>query len=165
MPERLTAPTPHDPEDPCAPSPPRSAPQPPPQSLSSPCRPAPPPQSASTPAGSEASAEQTPSSGQSSNSGQSSETSTTPLIIDVRTPEEFAAGHLDGAINIDATAADFSERIAKLDPKGAYTLYCRSGNRAARAAELMTAAGFTEVRNAGGLEEAAKSLALPIVTD
>lgn len=117
------------------------------------------PQSASTPASSEASAEQTPS------SGQSSETSTTPLIIDVRTPEEFAAGHLDGAINIDATAADFSEQIAKLDPKGAYTLYCRSGNRAARAAELMTAAGFTEVRNAGGLEEAAKSLALPIVTD
>lgn len=117
------------------------------------------PQSASTPAGSEASAEQTPS------SGQSSETSATPLIIDVRTPEEFAAGHLDGAVNIDATAADFSEQIAKLDPKGAYTLYCRSGNRAARAAELMTAAGFTEVRNAGGLEEAAKSLGLPIVTD
>lgn len=131
------------------------------------------PQSASTPAAAGASAEQAPSSGQSStnsgqsstNSGQSSETSATPLIIDVRTPEEFAAGHLDGAVNIDATAADFSERIAELDPKGAYTLYCRSGNRAARAAELMTAAGFTEVRNAGGLEEAAKSLGLPIVTD
>lgn len=117
------------------------------------------PQSASTPAAADASAEQAPS------SGQSSETSATPLIIDVRTPEEFAAGHLDGAVNIDATAADFSERIAELDPKGAYTLYCRSGNRAARAAELMTAAGFTEVRNAGGLEEAAKSLGLPIVTD
>lgn len=124
------------------------------------------PQSASTPAAAGASAEQAPSSGQSStNSGQSSETSATPLIIDVRTPEEFAAGHLDGAVNIDATDADFSERIAELDPKGAYTLYCRSGNRAARAAELMTAAGFTEVRNAGGLEEAAKSLGLPIVTD
>lgn len=123
------------------------------------------PQNASTPTAADASAEQAPNSAQSSNSGQSSETSATPLIIDVRTPEEFAAGHLDGAVNIDATAADFSEQIAKLDPKGAYTLYCRSGNRAARAAELMTAAGFTEVRNAGGLEEAAKSLALPIVTD
>lgn len=84
-------------------------------------------------------------------------------LIDVRTPEEFADGHLTGATNIDFTSPDFAERIGELDKDAEYTLYCRSGRRAGEALELMKDAGFTKVTNAGGLEEAAKSLKLDIV--
>ncbi len=86
-------------------------------------------------------------------------------LIDVRTAEEYAAGHLEGAINIDVTAADFQEKIADLDKTGAYTLYCRSGKRAERAAGIMRDAGFANVTNAGGYEQASTALSLPIVTE
>jgi rhodanese-related sulfurtransferase len=78
-------------------------------------------------------------------------------IIDVRTPGEFAAGHLDGAVNIDVQAADFGDRIAELDPDGAYLVYCRSGRRSAIAAEQMAEAGFTDIADAGGLAELAEA--------
>lgn len=84
-------------------------------------------------------------------------------LIDVRTPEEFAEGHLKGATNIDFNAPDFAERIGELDKDAEYTLYCRSGRRAGEALTIMKSAGFTKVVNAGGLEEAAKNLKLDIV--
>lgn len=74
------------------------------------------------------------------------------VVIDVRTPEEFAAGHLQGAENIDVQAADFHERVGKLDPDATYVLYCRSGSRAGAAAQMMTDMGFTDVVNAGGFD-------------
>ncbi|WP_022868793.1 rhodanese-like domain-containing protein [Schaalia vaccimaxillae] len=86
-------------------------------------------------------------------------------LIDVRTPEEFAQGHLEGAINIDFNSADFQEQITQLDPNGTYTLYCRSGNRAGQALELMKNQGFNQVTNIGGVEEAAATTGLEIVTD
>jgi rhodanese-related sulfurtransferase len=73
-------------------------------------------------------------------------------VIDVRTPQEYAAGHIAGAINISVEADDFGARIAELDPHAAYLVYCRSGRRSALAAELMAAAGFTDVADAGGQE-------------
>ncbi|MDO9590965.1 MAG: rhodanese-like domain-containing protein, partial [Microcella sp.] len=51
------------------------------------------------------------------------------IVIDVRTPAEFASGHLEGAINIDVQSADFDSRISELDADGTYFVYCRSGNR------------------------------------
>ena len=51
-------------------------------------------------------------------------------ILDVRTPEEFATGHLRGATNVDLAASDFGERIAALDETATYVVYCASGNRA-----------------------------------
>lgn len=84
-------------------------------------------------------------------------------IIDVRTPDEFAEGHLEGAVNIDLTASNFADEIAKLDKNGTYTVYCRSGSRSARAAEQMKAIGITNVTDAGGFQDATKSLGLPIV--
>jgi rhodanese-related sulfurtransferase len=74
------------------------------------------------------------------------------VVIDVRTPAEFAAGHVAGAQNIDVEAPDFASRIASLDPKEAYLVYCRSGRRSAVAADQMAAAGFTDIVDAGGLE-------------
>jgi rhodanese-related sulfurtransferase len=74
------------------------------------------------------------------------------MIIDVRTPAETAAGMLDGAVNIDIGAADFSDRIASLDRGGSYLLYCRTGNRSAQAASIMRDLGFTDVIDAGGFD-------------
>jgi phage shock protein E len=74
------------------------------------------------------------------------------VVIDVRTPEEFAEGHLAGAVNIAVEAADFAERIDDLDHAGAYLVYCRSGRRSAIAADAMAQAGFTDIVDAGGME-------------
>ncbi len=73
-------------------------------------------------------------------------------VIDVRTPEEYAAGHVAGAINIDVEASDFAGKIAALDPEDDYLVYCRTGRRSAIAAEAMTEAGFTDIIDAGGLD-------------
>lgn len=71
-------------------------------------------------------------------------------IIDVRTPEEFAEGHLAGALNIDVNGPDFAERIAALDPAGTYAVYCRTGNRSAVAVDHMVDQGFESVYHLGG---------------
>lgn len=71
-------------------------------------------------------------------------------VLDVRTPEEFAAGHLLGAQNLNFRAANFSELISKLDPKARYVLYCATGNRSGQAAALMQQRGLPNVTNAGG---------------
>ena len=73
-------------------------------------------------------------------------------VIDVRTPEEFAAGHVAGATNINVESADFGDRIEALDASDAYVVYCRSGRRSAFAADLMKQARFTDVADAGGLD-------------
>jgi len=85
-------------------------------------------------------------------------------IIDVRTPAEYQAGHLKGAINIDVQSADFATKIAALPKDKPYVLYCRSGVRAGNAQAQMKAAGFTNVTNAGGMVQASQSTGLPIVT-
>lgn len=64
-------------------------------------------------------------------------------VLDVRTPGEFAQGHLPGAVNLDIEGADFGARVAQLDPAGAYAVYCRSGNRSGVALEAMAQSGFT----------------------
>lgn len=84
-------------------------------------------------------------------------------IIDVRTPEEYAEGHLEGAVNIDIQAEDFKEQIAALDPAGNYAVYCRSGNRSGQAVSFMESAGFTSVQNLGSRDEASEILSTPIV--
>ncbi|WP_175955603.1 rhodanese-like domain-containing protein [Schaalia sp. Marseille-Q2122] len=84
-------------------------------------------------------------------------------IIDVRTPEEYAEGHLEGAINIDIYAEDFERQIKALDPSGNYAVYCRSGNRSGQAVSFMEGAGFTTVQDLGSREAAAEALGAPIV--
>ena len=106
------------------------------------------------------------SSESSSSSGSSGQANTAiGTLIDVRTPEDFADGHLKGATNIDFNGPDFAEKISELDKDGEYTLYCRSGRRSGLALEAMKAAGFTKVTNAGGVEQASKTLGLDIVKD
>lgn len=74
------------------------------------------------------------------------------VILDIRTPEEYAAGHIEGAINLDYYATDFADRLGELDPSVPYVMYCNSGNRSANALPLMDQIGFHEVYElAGGI--------------
>jgi len=71
-------------------------------------------------------------------------------VIDVRTPEEFADGHLDGATLIDFYDADFAEQIAELPADQEYLVYCRSGNRSGQAVQIMEGLGFDQVYDLDG---------------
>lgn len=73
------------------------------------------------------------------------------LVIDVRTPAEYAEGHVPDSLLIDVSASDFAAQISQLDPHQAYVVYCRSGNRSAVAINQMLAAGFTELYDMGPL--------------
>lgn len=70
-------------------------------------------------------------------------------VVDVRTPEEFAAGHVDGAVNIDLQSEDFLDRVQALPADEPYVVYCVTGNRSGQAVELMAAEGFDELYDAG----------------
>ena len=70
-------------------------------------------------------------------------------LIDVRTPKEYAEGHLAGAENIDVKADDFAERIK--DIKGEVAVYCRGGRRSLKAAEQLAANGCTVYNLDGGI--------------
>lgn len=90
--------------------------------------------------------------------------STVAEVIDVRTPEETAAGYLEGALLFDINGGNFAEQISTLDKSANYFIYCRSGNRAGGAIAQMKAAGFTGVlTNGGSLAEAASATGLAIV--
>ena len=108
----------------------------------------------------------------STDTSSSSETSVAQMtlipagnVIDVRTASEFAEGHVQGARNLDIQNGDFEKALETLDKDATYNVYCRSGRRSAAAVEMMRNAGFTNVVDLGATEEAAKALALPIVTD
>lgn len=72
------------------------------------------------------------------------------VLIDVRTPSEFASGHLPGATNLDLNGGAFAAQVASLDKSKTYALYCHSGNRSGQALSLMKAAGFTSVYHLNG---------------
>ena len=74
------------------------------------------------------------------------------VVLDVRTPGEFAEGHLAGVEHIDFMNPSFRDRVDALDRDATYYLYCRSGNRSGKAAELMQEMGFSDVTNIGGYE-------------
>ncbi len=71
-------------------------------------------------------------------------------LLDVRTPAEFAEGHLPGAVNVDISSPDFAARIGQLDPAAPYAVYCRSGNRSATALDAMASVGFTGAYDLSG---------------
>jgi rhodanese-related sulfurtransferase len=92
------------------------------------------------------------------------EMSTVAAVIDVRTPEEVAGGHLEGALKFDFQGPNFASEIATLDKSQDYVIYCRSGNRAGGAINFMKQNGFTgTLTNAGSLDEAASATGLPVV--
>jgi rhodanese-related sulfurtransferase len=72
------------------------------------------------------------------------------ITLDVRTPGEFAEGHLEGARLIDFQSGNFENEIATLDKNATYAVYCRSGNRSGQAVKVMQDAGFMNVFNMNG---------------
>lgn len=74
------------------------------------------------------------------------------LVIDVRSPEEYASGHLDGAINIEWHDSDAIARAIGANTTRQVVVYCRSGNRANKAISKMQALGYTNIYNATGYE-------------
>ena len=81
-----------------------------------------------------------------------------PIVIDVRTSEEFAESHLKGAINIDVLKPDFQSEVSKLDKSKTVKVYCRSGGRAGKALGIMNSVGFKDVENLGSLNQASKKM-------
>lgn len=80
------------------------------------------------------------------------------VLIDVRTPQEYAQGHIDGAINIDHTVIAQDIGKAKVGKDDSVVLYCRSGRRSEIALDTLRKMGYTKVQNYGSMEEAAKRL-------
>ena len=72
------------------------------------------------------------------------------VVLDVRTPGEFAQGHLANAINVDFQNGYFEQEIAKLDKNATYAVYCRSGNRSGEAVKVMEDLGFTDMYDMNG---------------
>ena len=85
------------------------------------------------------------------------------VIIDVRTPAEFAEGHVEGAINLDLESGQFEAELPNLDPAQPYIVYCRSGRRSGVAVEIMKASGFTKITDYQTLENAANNTGLTII--
>ena len=85
------------------------------------------------------------------------------VIIDVRTPEEFADGYIENAINIDYSSETFRNKLNKLDKDKTYLIYCRSGNRSGNALNIMAELNFREVYNMSGGIISWKAEGLPTV--
>ena len=86
------------------------------------------------------------------------------MVIDVRTPDEFNGGHLEGAERIGIADSDFIARIDALDKSADYYIYCRSGNRAGQAIDAMRDLGFTgELVNGGSVGNASAQTGLAVV--
>jgi len=84
------------------------------------------------------------------------------VLIDVRTPAEFQASKIKGAMNINVSASDFESQIEKLDKAKPVALYCASGRRSAHAMDIMRQKGFTTIYNLDGGIKAWAAAGLPV---
>ncbi|RNL84898.1 rhodanese-like domain-containing protein [Sinomicrobium pectinilyticum] len=82
------------------------------------------------------------------------------FLVDVRTPEEYGEGHIQGALNLDYSNPDFIGQWEGIDKETPVYLYCRTGKRSAKASKTLDSLGFKEVYNLKGgyqaLEKARK---------
>jgi len=74
------------------------------------------------------------------------------LVVDVRSPEEYAEGHLEGALNIEWDQTDALAAAIGGDKQRQVVFYCRTGNRVGKAIRALEAQGYTNIYNATGLE-------------
>ena len=86
-------------------------------------------------------------------------------LLDVRTPQEYAEGHIYGALNINIQSDDFQQMAEKeLSKDSTILVYCRSGRRSMEAAEMLTKLGYKVVNLKGGIIEW-KGDGLPVTTE
>ncbi len=86
------------------------------------------------------------------------------IILDVRTPSEYASGYIENAVNIDYYADDFEDTLDQLDKSKTYLVYCRTGSRSASAMNIMKKLDFIEVYNMQGGITAWTSAGYPVVS-
>lgn len=86
------------------------------------------------------------------------------IFLDVRTPEEYAGGHVPGARNLDIRSDSFVDDVLALDRTASYGVYCHSGGRSQVAVQFMMAQGFTDVTDLQTPEAAAASGGHGLVT-
>jgi phage shock protein E len=75
---------------------------------------------------------------------------TNTVVLDVRTPKEFAAGHIPGAVNIDWNGAEFQKKAVALDRSKTFLVHCAVGGRSAKASDKLASLQFTNVYNLEG---------------
>lgn len=76
------------------------------------------------------------------------------LLIDVRTPDEYASGHIENSVNIDYRAGNFKELIKELDTNQDVYVYCKVGGRSGSAAKMMEDLGFKKIYDLkGGIKQ------------
>lgn len=86
-------------------------------------------------------------------------------LVDVRTLQEYAQGHLQNALNVDWNASDFTEKILKLDKEKPIFVYCLAGGRSASACSKLQTMGFKEVYNMQEGIAKWKAEQLPLTTE
>ncbi len=67
------------------------------------------------------------------------------LVLDVRTPEEFKEGHIEGAVNIDFNGKDFATQVKKLDPAKPVLVHCQGGGRSGRSLPVLEQLHFPQI--------------------
>ena len=72
------------------------------------------------------------------------------VILDVRTPEEYAEDHLEGSRNLDYNSPDFVNKLEGMNKNSTYIVYCRSGVRSRNAANIMSEVGYSKIYNVLG---------------
>jgi rhodanese-related sulfurtransferase len=85
------------------------------------------------------------------------------VIIDIRTPEEFDSGYIEGAVNINYYSATFVDDLHGLDKTKTYLVYCRTGRRTADAVSIMARQGFGQIYRIKGDIIKWKSDRLPLL--
>jgi rhodanese-related sulfurtransferase len=85
-------------------------------------------------------------------------------VLDVRTPEEYATGHIAGAVNVNWEGTDFASQVKQLDPAKPVLVYCHSGNRSGQAVQVMEQEGFQRIFDLGGGVLAWNAAGQPLTT-
>lgn len=85
------------------------------------------------------------------------------MILDVRTPEEYAKGHLENAVNIPHT--EMESKIGEMVPAKdtVIILYCRTGNRTAKSAKVLNKLGYLNIRDMGSMQNASRMTGAKII--
>ncbi len=84
------------------------------------------------------------------------------IVLDVRTPGEFAAGHIAGARNVDFKAADFAAKIAALEKGKSYLVHCAAGGRSTKTLDLMLGKNFAAIYHLNAGFKAWESAGKPV---
>lgn len=72
------------------------------------------------------------------------------MLVDVRTPEEFEAGHIEGAINMNWFNTDFIKQFESVDKEQSIYVYCKKGGRSAKAQQKLVSLGYIDIVNLEG---------------